>query len=122
MPRRDILVDSQGNRLLVGGDYAFSDGQQAVGQGVQLAVGLWLGEYWLDESIGVDYIGKILVKGPTPVVVSGELARAIAGVADVTRVASAAYVAPSANRTGASVTFDVATTSGPLVGSTGAPS
>lgn len=48
MPRRDILLDDDGNRVLVNGDYGFADGIQAVKQGIEVRVRLFSGEYWLD--------------------------------------------------------------------------
>jgi hypothetical protein len=91
-PRRDILLDSNGNRVLVAGDYGFADGIQAVKQGIECRLKLQRGEVWLDESDGVDYRGVVLVANPRPVVIKAELGRPIAATPDVTNVVAADLV------------------------------
>lgn len=115
MPRRDILLDSSGNRVLVGGDYGFADGAQAVKQGVECRVRLFLREYWLDLSQGVDWTGKILIRNAQPPVVKSELAAAIAGTPDVTRVVNTAYSVDTRLRLGAT-TFAAASPFGLVEG------
>ena len=46
---RDYLLDDAGDRVVVNGDFALASGQRAVDQGIAVALGLWQGEYWLDE-------------------------------------------------------------------------
>ena len=82
MPIRDIQLDSSGNRLLSGAGYAFADGQQAVKQGIECRVRLFLGEYWLDGGEGVDWINRILIRNPNALIVQSELSRAIAAISD----------------------------------------
>lgn len=115
MPRRDILLDADGNRLLVGGDYGFADGIQAVKQGIEVRVRLFLGEYWLDTSKGVDWIGKILIRNANPAIVKAEITAAIAATPDVTRVTNVAYTVDAVART-VSITYDVASTEGLISG------
>ena len=111
MPRRDILLDDLGNRLLLEGDYGFADGVQAVKQGIQCRLRLLRGENWLDQAKGVDWQGTILVRKPNPIAVRAELATAIADTPDVTRVGATSYAVNSATRLG-SVTYDAASTEG----------
>jgi hypothetical protein len=115
MSVRDILLDADGNRVLVGADYGFAEGQQAVRQGIQCAVGMWLGEDWLDESLGVDYMGKILIKNPNELQVKAELSRAISAVADVTQVVSTGYSVNSQTREGV-VSFTATSAAGTVSG------
>lgn len=85
-PRRDILLDAYGNRILVGGDYGFADGIQGVKQGVECRVKLFLGEVWTDESQGVPWNEQILIRNPSAIVVKAQIGRAIAATPDVTQV------------------------------------
>lgn len=91
MARRDILLDSDGNRVFIAGDYGFADGDQAVKQGIECRVGLFRAEYWLDESKGVPYFELILIANPNPLVVRAEVGRAIAETPDVTNVVAVSY-------------------------------
>jgi hypothetical protein len=120
MPRRDILLDSAGNRVIVNGDYAFAEDQQAVKQGIECEVSLIRGEYWLDTSRGVRWLDVILVRAPKPILVKSELSSAIARVADVTSVSSAGYSVDPATRKG-SATFNATTSAGDVDGSVAAP-
>ena len=121
MPVRDILLDSNGNRIVQGGDYLLADGPQAVKQGIQCRVSLFLGEYWLDESRGVRYLTLILIKNPVPAIVQGEIGSAIAETPDVTRVAAVSYTAPAPSTRRAAVSYNATTTAGPITGSVGVP-
>ena len=85
-PRRDILLDSSGNRVLVNGEYGFADGIQAVKQGIQVRALLYLNDVWYDLDLGVPYLENILIKNPNRIVVKAEIGRNIALTPDVTNV------------------------------------
>lgn len=121
MPIRDILLDRNGNRVVQGGDYLLADGAQAVEQGIQCRVGLVKGEYWLDESRGVDYFGVVLVRNPVPAIVQGVIGSAIAETPDVTRVGAVSYTPPDPATRRAAVSYNATTTAGPITGSVGVP-
>jgi hypothetical protein len=115
VPRRDILLDDDGNRVLVGGDYGFADQAQAVKQGIQCRVRLFLGEYWLNTAKGVDWVNKILIRNAQEAVIKAELSAAIAETPDVTRVVATSFSRDTKERTG-SVAFQAASTEGPIEG------
>ena len=46
------------------GDIAFVTGADAVAQHCSIRLKTFLGEYWLNLNVGIDYFGKILVKNP----------------------------------------------------------
>jgi len=115
MPVRDILLDDNGERLLVNGDYGRADGEQAIKQGIECNVKLYKGDCWLDEDAGVDYLGRVLVAHPSPVVVKAEIARAIAATPDVTNVVAVAYTTDPQTRA-ASVAYDARSTLGNVEG------
>ena len=96
MPVRDFKLNEDGDRVAVRGDWALSGSTptmgvseaktadlDAVGQGIRTRVRMFLGEYWLDESIGVDWLGQILVKNPNELAVRELIRKAIANTPDV---------------------------------------
>lgn len=98
MPIRDFLMDASGDLAVVNGDFAVAGGDTdlvntaAVMQAIKIRVRFFLSEYYLDESIGVDWLGQILIKNPDPLVVRELLRAAIAGVPDVVEVLSTELV------------------------------
>lgn len=97
-PVRDFLGNEDGEWVNVGGDFSVVAGAAAVPQGIRVRLGLFLGECYLSEADGVDYIGSILVKNPDPLVVAALLRQAIADTPDVTNVVGAELVQDSASR------------------------
>lgn len=89
MPVRDFLGDDSGDMAVVNGDFAFAGGDtvaenhQAVLQGIQCRTRMFLGECYLDESVGVDWLGKILIKGYRNTDVTLEISNAINSTPDV---------------------------------------
>lgn len=106
-PVRDFLVDENGDMAIADGDFATVAGSEAVKQGVAVRLRTFLGEIWLDEAQGVDYLGQILVRNPHPVVVRELLRTAIAATPDVTKVLGAELVT-TPDRQG-SITYEVLT-------------
>ncbi len=95
---RDFKLDADGEWVVENGDFVTVADADAVPQGIRIRLGMFLGECYLDESIGVDYIGTILVKNPDPLVVREELRRGIAATPDVTDVIGAQLQLDSATR------------------------
>lgn len=99
-------MDENGDLAVVNGDFAVvggdSDAQNvaAVRQSIKMRVRFFLGEYWLDEAVGVDWIGQILVKNPDPLVVRELIRAAIASTPDVTEVVAGDLVLDAATRAG----------------------
>lgn len=110
-PVRDVLLDDDGNRVLVGNDYGFASGKQAVKQGIACRVRFWYRECWLDEARGVRYQDRILIRNANPLVVQAEIARAIAAQPDVTSVQLLTYSGPDRDRH-ASVSYRASTAEG----------
>ena len=80
----------------------------AVVQGIAIRVKMVLGEYWLDEEVGVDWIGSILGKGRDPLVVRSLIKDAIASTPDVTEVVDVGFTLDAATRS-ATVSYVVLT-------------
>lgn len=60
----DLLLDDDGDLSLVNGDFAWADGAQRVAQAVRVRLLYFLGEWFLDVSLGVPWYESILVKSP----------------------------------------------------------
>lgn len=100
MPIRDVLLDAQGNRVLVAGDLGRADGIQAIKQGIQTRVLLWEGEYWLNLAEGVPYRRLILIRNPNPIIIKAEIGKAIAATPDVSQVVAVTYTDDPLTRAG----------------------
>lgn len=98
LPVRDILLDNNGNRVLVGTDYGRASGEQAVKQSIECSVKLFRGEYWLDLLAGVPWLTDILIKNPNTLIVKAAIGTAIAAVPNVTQVANVGFTPPDAER------------------------
>lgn len=106
---RDFALDADGDIATDGGDFSTVEKEAAVLQGIRIRVLTFLGEIWLDRSLGVDYLNQILIKGPDPLVVRELVRQAIADTPDVLEVVAANLVGPDANRK-ASIRYKVRTT------------
>lgn len=111
-PVRDFAATATGGWLVVNGDFTTVAGSAAVPQGAKIRAQMWRGEVFTDESIGVDYEGKILVKNPDPLEVRAEFVDAISDTPDVTAVTAAAIQGPDSQRR-ASLNIQVSTIYGP---------
>lgn len=98
MAVRDFKATTDGEWDVTGGVFSTVADAEAVPQGIRIRVGMFLGECYLDESIGVDYIDSILIKNPDPLVVRALISDAIASTPDVTNVIGAQLVQESATR------------------------
>ncbi len=95
---RDFKQTLTGEWDTSGGDFGTVADAAAVPQGIKIRLGMILGEVFLDESIGVDWIDGINVAGADPLVVRGLLAAAIASTPDVKNVNGSQLVVDTATR------------------------
>lgn len=82
----DLMLDDQGDLDMSSGDLVITSGIDAVRQSAMSRLRFFKGEWFMDELIGVDYWGTILVKNPSlPVVRELLLAEILAspGIASV---------------------------------------
>lgn len=70
----DFLLDADGDLDVSAGDVQLVSGIAGVSQSVRSHIQLVLGEWFLDESKGVDYYGQVLVRNPNLLVI-GQLFR-----------------------------------------------
>lgn len=86
------MSDGLGDWSIQAGDFATVADAAAVPQGIQIRLGLFLSECYLDEAAGVDWIDSILITNADPLVVRGLLTAAIAETPDVINVVGAQLI------------------------------
>ena len=91
-PVRDFKMKAGGGWAVENGDFAVVAGAEAVGQGIEIRTSVILGEVYLNNSLGVNYLDVILVKNPDPLEVRAEIARAILDTPDVTEAVGAEVI------------------------------
>lgn len=121
MAVRDFKSDSNGEWVVENGDFATVADADAVPQGIRIRVGMFLGECYLDESIGVDYIDSIFVKNPDPLLVRSLFETAISGAPDVTSVIGAQLVNEGGRDYSISYAADTIYAADPIVGQVSVP-
>ena len=109
----DWKLDSNGDLDTENGDIAFVTGVDAIAQHCSIRLSVFLGEYWLNKNIGIDYFGKILVKNPNLAVVQSIFRRTIQTTPGVIAILSFSMDLNKTTRT-LTVTFRASTTEGPL--------
>jgi hypothetical protein len=118
---RDFKSDSDGEWVVEDGDFATVADAEAVPQGIRIRVGMFLGECYLDESIGVDYIDSVFIKQFDPLLVRSLIERAISGTPDVTNVIGAQLVNEGNRAYSIGYTADTIYADDPLVGQVAVP-
>lgn len=120
-PVRDFLMDSNGDRAIVDGDFATVAGAAAVPQGIRVRVQTFLGEIWVDESQGVDWLGSVLIKNPDPLTVRELIREAIVNAPDVVDAVGSQVQVDSARNGSVSYQASTAYSSSPVVDAFGIP-
>lgn len=85
----DLEVDANGNVVLTAGsDLSIVTGRQAVMQELRIKLRTFFREWWLDESLGVDYLGEVLIRDFKASQADREIRRNILQVPNVRTVKS----------------------------------
>lgn len=95
------------------GDILFVAGADAIAQHCTIRLRTFLGEYWLNQNVGIDYFGRVLIKNPNMAVVQSIFRRTILGTPGVISLLEFTVDINKTTRT-LSVTFRADTTEGPL--------
>ena len=69
----DLKLSSTGDIDITGGVITLATGVDAIAQDVRGRLLFFLGEWFLDTRLGVDWFGKVLVKRPTESIVHAML-------------------------------------------------
>src|SRR5262245_35381490 len=114
-PVRDFKIDEDGEWVTENGDFVKVAGEEAARQGVRISLGLMLGECFLDEDAGTDYLDSINIKNPDPLVVREILRARIARVPDVVNVVGAELVDEGGRNASISFAYDTIYSEDPIV-------
>lgn len=78
---KDFLLNEQGDILIENSDIAFIEGNKELCQKIQQMIGTNLGEWFLDESEGIDF-RSILTKNPNMDLVRDNIQNALLQIED----------------------------------------
>lgn len=82
----DLLLGDDGDLVVRNGDLALAADFVGIRQAIDLTLGFFLGEWFLDESVGIPYYEEILIKNPSLVAVREIFRLALESVAGVREV------------------------------------
>lgn len=74
--------------LLVNGDLSMVSGNTQIQQNLLQTLGIYRGEWFLDNTIGVDYYGTVFQKNPNQAAINAMFVSSILGVAGITSILS----------------------------------
>lgn len=96
----DIAVDVNISDIVLtdDGDIMLIDNAERVAQQIVISLRFWLGEWFLDTSLGVPYLEYVLVKNPNINHVRQVIAEAIMQVTGVSKVDRLDFVYDAPNR------------------------
>lgn len=86
---RDLALDANGDLVIAAGDFRLLQGNDAIVQECQTALGLWVGEYPFDTTIGTAWPTLLNTKGVRDSQITAEVRRVLStvqGVASVDQV------------------------------------
>ena len=98
---------------MLNGDIAWVTGLEAIAQHCSIRFKTFLGEWFLNENIGIDYFGKILIKNPDMAFVQTTFRRTVLTTPGVLSLTEFTMSLNNTTRT-LSVTFRAITIEGPL--------
>lgn len=75
----DLVFNSDTDLLMI-------SGPERVAQDLKIALLLFLGEYFANNAVGIDYFGSVLVKNPDRVLIESIFRAVASDVRDVTQV------------------------------------
>ena len=108
----DVKIDfSTNNPVIENGDFVMVRDLDEILQSLHIRLNMLIGNWFLDNRIGVDYFGKILKKGATKQEIERELKRVIRETVGVTGILSFTLKTDTAIRK-LSVSFVVSTAYG----------
>lgn len=97
--------------FIVNGDLGTVSGGAAIVQNILQTLGIFLGEWFLNTNLGIDYFGSILTKNPNQKIIDAIFISQILAVPGVTALTSYSFVYNKAMRSLA-ISFQAQTTQG----------
>lgn len=109
----DLLQDTYGDLTFTNNSLTFVEGADEVVQRLRQRLRTFLGEWFLDTSLGVPYFQEILKKNPQQGVVDAILKKHIVNTPGVINLLEYVFVVNTAERT-STLTFKVLSVDGPI--------
>lgn len=111
----DLAINqADGDIVVTNGELQTVDGDAHLSQFIRTRLLTFLGEWFLDQRVGVPYFRDVLVKNPNPTVLRAVLRKVVANTPGVVQIIAFSTVLESTDRT-LSVDFEVLTDTGSIV-------
>lgn len=107
----DKASPTYGDVLVVNGDLTLIDGKTAIQQHILQRLRIFLGEWFLDNTIGLPYFQQIMIKNPDQSKIDALFQNQILGTPGVTNLLTYSFT-PNLNSRLLSISFSVMTESG----------
>lgn len=85
---RDLRLDADGDLDVSTGDLLLTSEGEAIGQALDISLGMVKGEWFLDEDEGLDLYGVVLVSNPSDALIQEDIRQRSLGVEGVTGVSN----------------------------------
>lgn len=108
----DPVSASLNDLLIVNGDLVIVDGAQAILQSILQRLRMYLGEWFMDNSIGLPWFDQILVKNPDQSKIDGLIQNQILSTPGVDTLTAYSIVKADFTTRVLEISFEVQTTSG----------
>jgi hypothetical protein len=82
----DLFINEDGQFVLLNGDLAFVQDVDQVAQNIRFRLKTFRGEWFLDNSLGVDWYGVVFVKTPDMASIQREILTQVEAVENVSSV------------------------------------
>lgn len=109
----DLLQDTYGDLEFTNNSLTFVEGADEVVQRLRQRLRSFLGEWFLNTSLGIPYLQEILKKNPQHGIVDAILKKHILNTPGVIKLLEYSYVVDSSART-STLTFKVLSVDGPI--------
>jgi hypothetical protein len=85
---RDILLDANHDLAVSGQDLQLVAGKDAIRQALDIRLKFFRGEWFLDLNIGMPWLQQVLIKGPSPSLLTAVFRKEILGTPGVKSLSS----------------------------------
>ncbi len=103
----DLLLDNDGDLSVVDGEIALVAENEAIRQHLQIRLKTFLGEWFLDTTIGMPYFEEFLIKNPSKLIMEARMREAILETPGIASINSLLFLFETSTRS-MTITFEAA--------------
>jgi len=103
----DLLLDNDSDLSVVDGEIALVAENEAIRQHLQIRLKTFLGEWFLDTTIGMPYFEEFLIKSPSKLIMEARMREAILETPGIASINSLLFLFESSTRS-MTITFEAA--------------